>query len=59
MSLPPVPLSDTCGRLCIYMWMNTLRQNNCPQPVRKGHFFNESQRTEPLSRPNLSPSEGI
>ena len=29
-SLPPVPLSDTCGRLCIYMWMKTIRQNNCP-----------------------------
>ena len=30
-----------------------------PQPVRKRHFFNVSQRIEPLSRPNLSPSEGI
>ena len=24
-SLPPVPSSDTCGRLCIYIWMKTLR----------------------------------
>ena len=30
-----------------------------PQPVRKRHFFNVSQMIEPLSRPNLSPSEGI
>ena len=29
-SLPPVPLSDTCGRLCIYIWMKTLRQNRYP-----------------------------
>ena len=31
-SLPPVPLSDTCGRLCIYIWMKTLRQNRYPPP---------------------------
>ena len=29
-SLPPVPSSDTCGRLCIYMWMKTLRQSRYP-----------------------------
>ena len=34
-------------------------QHFTPQPVRKRHFFNVSQRIEPLSRPNLSPSEGI
>ena len=34
-------------------------QRITPQPVRKRHFFNVSQRIEPLSRPNLSPSEGI
>ena len=36
-SLPPVPLSDTCGRLCIYMWMKTLRQSRYsppPKPIR-------------------------
>ena len=31
-SLPPVPLSDTCGRLCIYIWMKTLRQSRYPPP---------------------------
>ena len=31
-SLPPVPSSDTCGRLCIYMRMKTLRQSRYPPP---------------------------
>ena len=31
-SLPPVPLSDTCERLCIYLWMKTLGQSQYPPP---------------------------
>ena len=31
-SLPLVPLTDTCGRLCIYIGMKTLRQSRYPPP---------------------------
>ena len=31
-SLPPVSLSDTCGRLCFYMGLYMLRQSLYPSP---------------------------
>ena len=47
------PLSE------LSVYLSDTQRFTPPQPVRKRHFFNVSQRIEPLSRPNLSPSEGI